>query len=170
MDAIINRRSVREFDLTKKIDFETLKNLCVAAEAAPTARNQQSREYIIIDDEEIIEKLSRVSKGSMVLTNCNTCIAVIGRNKDELLTPYMQEQDLACAVENILIKATELGFGSCYIGIHPLEERVLSCNTILGVTHGAFTFALVALGYPKDSSVFYDKNKFRDDLVHHNRY
>lgn len=170
MDAIINRRSVREYDLTKKIGYNTLLELCKAAEAAPTARNQRSREYIIIEDEKIIEELSKVSKGSMILSKCNTVIAVIGRNKEEISTPHMQDQDLACAVENILIEATDLGLGSCYIGIHPLEDRVTACNEILGVSGGAYTFALVALGYPKDTEVFYDKNKFSDDLVHHNRY
>ncbi|MDE5856510.1 MAG: nitroreductase family protein [Anaeroplasmataceae bacterium] len=170
MDAIINRRSVREYDLSKKIEYNTLLELCKAAEAAPTARNQRSREYIIIEDEKIIEELSKVSKGSMILSKCNTVIAVIGRNKEEISTPHMQDQDLACAVENILIKATDLCLGSCYIGIHPLEERVRACDEILGVSGGAYTFALVALGYPKDTEVFYDKNKFSDDLVHHNRY
>ncbi|MDE7095854.1 MAG: nitroreductase family protein [Anaeroplasmataceae bacterium] len=170
MDAIFNRRSVREYELSKKVDYETLLKLCKAAEAAPTARNQRSREYIIIDDETIIEKLSSVSQGARVLKNCSTVIAVIGKNKEEISTPQMQDQDLSCAVENILIEATYLGLGSCYIGIHPLEDRVKACNEILGVSKGAFTFALITIGYPKEKDVFYDKNKFKDDLVHHNRY
>lgn len=170
MDIILNRRSVRSFDLNRKIDFDTLKKLCEYGEAAPSARNQKGREYVIIDDEKVIKELSLVSKGSMVLTNCNTVIAVIGKNKEELLTPHMQEQDLSCAVENILIAATQMGIGSCYIGIYPLEERILACNEILGVVNHAFTFALIALGYPKEENAFYDKNKFRDDIVHHNRY
>ena len=170
MDAILNRRSVREYDTSKKVDYETLLKLCKAAEAAPTARNQRSREYIIIDDATLIEKLSNVSQGARVLKNCNTVIAVIGKNKEEITTPQMQDQDLSCAVENILIEATYLGLGSCYIGIHPLEDRVKACNEVLGVTGGAFTFALITIGYPKEQDVFYDKNKFQDDLVHHNRY
>ena len=170
MDAIINRRSVREYDTSKKVDYETLLKLCKVGESAPTARNQQSREYIIIDEASIIERLSNVSQGSRVLKNCNTVLAVIGKNKEELSTPHMQVQDLSCAVENILIEATHLGLGSCYIGIYPLEDRVSACDEILGVDGGAFTFALITIGYPKDKTVFYDKNKFKDDLVHHNRY
>ena len=164
MDAVFNRRSVREYDLTKKIEYKTLSFLCEAAEAAPSARNQSSRDYIIIDDEKIVHALS------MVLAKCNTAIAVIGRNKETLSTPHMQEQDLACAVENILIKATELGLASCYIGVFPLEERMNGCNQVLGVKDGAFTFAIVALGYPFNENVFYDKKKLKDDLIHHNRY
>lgn len=170
MDYILNRRSVRSYDLSKKVSYDNLKQLCIYGEAAPTARNQKSREYIIIDDQEIINKLATISKGSMILSKCNTVIAVIGKNPNEMVTPHMQDQDLACAVENILIAATKMGIGSCYIGVHPLEERVKPCNEILNVTNGNYTFALIALGYPKDDDCFYDRQKFDDSMLHHNRY
>lgn len=170
MNVILNRRSVREYDLTKKVSNEILMELCRYAESAPTARNQKSREYIIIDDEEILSKLAQVSKGSKVLSGCNTAIAVIAKNKDTLSTPHMQDQDLSCAVENILIAATSLHLGSCYIGIHPLEDRISACDKILGVSDGAHTFALVAIGFPVKNDVFYDKKKLDISCVHHNRY
>ena len=170
MDVILNRRSVREYDLTQKVSYETLVELCKYAEAAPAARNQKSREYVIVDDETIISKLSQVSNGSMLLSNCNTLIAVIAKNKEELLTPQMQEQDLACAVENILLAATSMNLGTCYIGIHPIEERISACDKILGVGNGAHTFALIAVGYPLKKDAFYEKNKFDPSCVHHNRY
>ncbi len=169
MDYILNRRSVREFDLTKKISLADLKLLCKYAEAAPSARNQRGREYIIVDDQDVINKLATVSKGSMVLSRCNTLIAVIGKPLESLATPHMLTQDLACAVENILLKATEMGYGSCYIGINPLEERIVSCDEILGVTGGAHTFALIALGYCNKKE-FYDKDKFDEGVLHYNRY
>lgn len=170
MNAIINRRSVREFDLSKRISKAELKELCRLAEAAPSARNQRGREYIIIDDEAVIEELSKVSPGASVVARCNTVIAVLGKNPEEITTPHMQPQDLACAVENILIAATEHNWGSCYIGIYPLEDRMKACDSILGVKNKAFTFALIALGYPKNSNVFFDKEKPSEDLIHYNRY
>lgn len=170
MDAIKNRRSVREYDLAKKVSYDTLVELCSYAESAPSARNQKSREYIIIDDESIIAQLSTISKGSLVLSKCNTVLAIIGKNKEELSTPHMQDQDLACAVENVLIAATSMHLGSCYIGIHPLEDRVSVCDEILGVTGGAHTFALIAIGYPLKEDVFYDKEKLDESCIHHNRY
>ena len=54
MENILKRRSVRKFDSSKKITFETLKSLCKAGESAPSARNQKSRSYIIIDDKKLI--------------------------------------------------------------------------------------------------------------------
>ena len=170
MDAIKNRRSVREFDLNKKINYDSLMELCRYAEAAPTARNQRSREYFIIDDAMLIQKLSTISKGAMVLQNCSAVLAVLARNPEEISTPQMQDQDLACAVENILIAATSMGIGSCYIGIHPLKDRIEACDQILALPKEIHTFALVALGYPLKEDAFYDKDKWDISLCHHNKY
>lgn len=67
MENILKRRSVRKFDSSKKITFETLKSLCKAGESAPSARNQKSRSYIIIDDKKLIYELSKVSAGAKVI-------------------------------------------------------------------------------------------------------
>ena len=170
MDYILNRRSVRKYDLSKKISFEELKEFCRYAEAAPTARRQESREYVIVDDSSIIQELSKVSKGSMILSECNTLIAIIGKNPNSISTPHMQPQDCSAATENILLAATQRGYGSCWIGIYPLEERVQACNKILNVSDGRFVFSLVALGYPQDENCFYDMAKLKEENIHHNRY
>ena len=143
MDIILNRRSVRKYNLDKKIDYDTLVDLCRHAEAAPSARRQESREYIIIDDQAIINELSLVSKGSMILSECNTVIAVIGKNPEGLTTPHMQPQDLSAATENILLAATQKGLGSCWIGIYPLEDRLEAAGKILNIKDNKFVFSLL---------------------------
>ncbi len=170
MDYILNRRSIRKFDLSKKIAYEELVELCRYGESAPSARKQKSREYIVIDDYTIIEQLSEVSKGSMILKNCNTMIAVIGKDPMELPTPHMQAQDLSAATENILLAATSKGYGSCWIGIYPLEDRVSRANAILNVTGNRFVFSLIALGYPSEKDCFFDADKLDSRNIIHNRY
>ena len=168
MDIILNRRSVRKFDLTKKISYDVLLELCKYGESAPSARRQNSREYIIIDNQDIINELSKISKGSMILSECNTVIAVIGKDPKELTTPHMQPQDLSAATENILLAATQKGIGSCWIGIYPLEERINPCKEILNIKDDRFVFSLIALGYPLNDNSFYEINKFENTKVYHN--
>ena len=170
MDALKLRRSVRKFDKTKKIGYETLVELCRIGEYAPAARNQKGREYVIVDDEKILEKLSTVSKGALVISNGVAVIALVSRPKETLVTPDMIDQDLACSVENILIGATHMGIGRCYIGIHPHPDRVNACDEILNVKDGKHTFALIALGYPSEENPFYEKDKLTDDMLYHNGY
>ena len=168
MDYILNRRSVRKYDLTKKISDDELRELCRYAEAAPSARRQSSREYVIINKQEIINELSKISKGSMILSECNTVIAVVGKDPNTIVTPHMQPQDLSAAVQNILLAATQKGYGSCWIGIYPLEERIQPVKDILKITDNRYVFALVALGYPLNSDCFYDADKLKDDMIHYN--
>lgn len=170
MDIILNRRSVRSYDLNKKISHEELLDLCKYGESAPSARNQKGREYIIVDDLEIIEKLSNISKGALILKGCNTVIAVIGKNPNTISTPHMQIEDLSAATQNILLAATMKGYGSCWIGVCPVEERLEMANKILKVKDGAYVFSLIALGYPAKENSFYEISKLEENMVHYNEY
>ena len=169
MDEILYRRSIRKYDLNKKVSYEIMNELCKYGEAAPSAKNQRSREYIIVDDKEIIDKLALVAKGTMILNECNTLIVVVGKNPDEISRPEMQPQDLSAATENILIAAAKKKIGSCWCGIYPIEERVKNVADILNINDGRFAFSIIALGYPLNEDDFKDKHKFSDDLVHYNR-
>lgn len=170
MDILLNRRSVRAYDEAKKISYELLKQLCIYASQAPTARNQASKEYIIVDDPELLNQLSLAPGHADFVSQAAAAIMVVGTNPLKLATPAMQEQDCACAVENILLGATQLGIGSCYIGVYPIPERMTYYNQLMKIEDGAFVFALIALGYPKDSDAFYFKDKLEDGQIHHNRY
>jgi nitroreductase len=168
MDIILNRRSVRKFDLSKDISNDDLLDLLKYGEAAPSARRQSSREYVIINDEKVIEKLSKVSPGAKVLSGTKVAIAVIGRNPNSLVTPGMQVQDLSASVQNILLAATQKGIGSCWIGIYPTEDRTKAAGEVLKVKDGKFVFAIIALGYPQDDNAFYEWNKLTDDMISYN--
>lgn len=169
MSIILNRRSVRKYDLSKKISIEDLKYICRCAEAAPSARRQKAREYIIVDDESLIKELSTVSKGSMILTDCNTLIVVLYKDLNTLTIPEMMPQDCSAAVENILLAATEKGFGSCWIGMYPINDRMASAKKILNITDERNVFAMIALGYPQDEGCFYDADKFDESVISYNR-
>ena len=160
MDYILNRRSVRSFN-DKKISDNDLVSLTRYAEAAPSARAQKGRAYIIINDMEQIKKLSEVSIGAGVLTrsNAKACIAVIGKDMNKISTPAMLPSDLAAATENILLKACEMGIGSCWIGIYPEHERMTRASEILNLGNNEFVFSLIALGYPSDDEAFFDAKK-----------
>ena len=167
MDTILLRRSVRKFK-DELIPYEDLLTLCKYGEAAPTARNQRSREYIIIENKEIINELSNIyQRSTMRVNECNQMIAVIGKDPKELPSPAFEEQDLSLATENIMLKACEMGIGSVMLGTYPMEERYIPVNKILNVTDNKFVFTLICLGYPIDENAFFDKDKFKPEMVKH---
>ena len=127
MDAILERRSVRKFNLEKKISNEILVDLIRHGEAAGTARRQKSREYIIIENKDIIEQLSNIYvRSTMRVNECNQIIAVIGKDPSTLPCAPFEATDLALASQNIMLKAVEYGIGSCMLGtLYELHQTFL---------------------------------------------
>lgn len=169
MKDILTRRSIRKYDLSKKVDVDILKKLCLAGLAAPSARRQDSSSFIMIDDKELIQKLSTISKGAIILANCNTAIAVLGKRSDLVTAPQMQDQDLAAATENILIAARQLNLGTCWIGVSPITERVLAAGNILNIPDTHYVFALITVGYPESEDVFCELKKDSEARIHYNQ-
>ncbi len=167
MDSILLRRSVRKFK-DELIPYEDLVTLCKYGEAAPSAKNQRSREYIIIENKDLILKIAEIyTKSTMIVKDANQMIAVIGTKLDNLAAPNYASLDLAMATENIMIKATDMNIGSVMLGTYPLEERYLKANEILNLEDGKYVFCFICLGYPLNDDAFYDKNKFNLDMVKH---
>lgn len=167
MSIVTKRRSVRKFDLTKKIPDSILEELIMAGEEAPRARRQDSREYVIINKQEIINELAKIYKCTMIIEECNTMIGVIGKNPEGLPCPSFQPIDLACATENIMVEAVNKGIGSVMLGTYPDKERVEKANNILGINDGRFVFTFICLGYPIDKDCFYEKNQ--KPIINYNR-
>ncbi len=168
MDSVKLRRSIRKFDLSKKIPYDTLLELCKYASYAPTAKRQIDKEYIIVDDDSVVEKMKNLPHGSLKYEDCNTYIVLVAKDPSTLTIPGMLPIDLGMAAENILIKATELNIGTCYLGVYPNEEKTKMFNELFGVKDNNFVFGIIALGYPLEE--FKEWDKFDINTVHHNKY
>lgn len=168
MDILLNRRSVRLFSDEEVTDNE-LDYLIKVGFSAPSARNQNSRQFIIIDDKNVIEELSKISLGAKVLKNANKVIGVIGYNDGTLLSPDFIEADLAAATENILLAATNINLGSCWIGVSPVKDRSLAAGKILNVNDNQYVYSLIAIGHLKSNFEFNYKDKYIKEYVYRNK-
>lgn len=168
MDILLNRRSLRVFS-DQEVSEEDLSYLIKVGFSAPSARNQNSRQFIIIDDREIIEQLSTISLGAKVLKNANKVIGVIGYKDTNLPSPDFIEADLAAATENILLGATALNLGSCWIGVSPVKDRTISAGKILNVSENQFVYSLIAIGHLNEDYTFSYKDKYIKEYVYRNK-
>ncbi|MBN2605411.1 MAG: nitroreductase family protein [Bacilli bacterium] len=165
MSFILKRCSIREFkDIA--IEPEKITALLQAAMQAPSAKNQQPWEFIVIDDKSILLELSKTSAGSWPLKTA-TC-AIIPMIMPSELSPHFRVQDLSAATENILLEATNQGLGSVWIGIYPLEDRLSHVENTLRICGDAHPFSIIALGYPlKEKAVL---TRFDAKRVHYNKW
>ncbi len=168
MKEIFLRRSIRSYS-DKEISTRDLERLAEAGLMAPSARNQDSRGLIIVNDKSILLELASMSKYASFLKEAKACILVIGINKDTIPTLHMQECDLAATTENILLEATHLGIGSCWLGTYPVKERMDYVKNTLNISDNDFVYSVIALGYPKDPNAFYEKDKIKKENICWNR-
>ncbi|MCX7704937.1 MAG: nitroreductase family protein, partial [bacterium] len=121
MEAIRKRRTVRRF-LQKPIPFDILKELVDAARLAPSGGNLQPWEFLVIDDEKLLEPVFSTLAWAAYLGPDGTpkegerpvaYIVVLNNRKRKSFTP---QADFGAAIENILLAAIDKGIGSCWIG------------------------------------------------------
>lgn len=170
MKEIFTRRSIRKFDKNQIVSEDDITKIIKAGFSAPSARRQEPANFIIVDDKKVIEELSKISKGSMVLTDTNQCIVIVGSDPSKITNPEFEAQDLGACIENMMLEARYLGIGTCWLGVYPKEDRMDSIRKILNIPDGMFPFATMALGIPLDSSDFKEANRYYPERIHKNRF
>ena len=167
MDAIFTRRSIRRYaDLP--VDAAAVEKLLAAAVAAPSAGNEQPWEFIVVTDKATREEITKVHAYSQMLKQAPVAIVVCA---DPARSRYPFEywvQDCAAATQNILLAAAALGLGTCWLGVHPVPERVAGVRRILAIPEPIVPFAIVAVGHPAEQPGRVDR--FDPARIHRERW
>jgi nitroreductase len=148
--AIFGRRSVRKFK-EKSVDKSDLAALAKAAIWAPTAGNHQPWGFICLTDQEMIQKINTVAPGLFGNPKAIICVCldhkktikIIDKEGREVSNPFGY-WDCSMAAQNILLRAYDLGLGSCVIAsFNPAAVREL-----LDAPLHFEPLMLIILGYP----------------------
>jgi nitroreductase len=153
-EAIKKRRTVRKFK-QDKLDKSILKELLECARLAPCGGNSQRLRYIVINTPELVDKIFELTAwAGHVKPNRNpipgesapiSFIAVCAPDANAGIS----HADAGAAVQNILLKAVELGLGACWIGAFNKAKA----EEILEISEDKKMLYLVALGYPDEEPV-----------------
>lgn len=146
--VIANRHSIRRFS-PKKVEYELLQQLVEAAVLAPTASNLQAWRFFAVDDEALVHKLNLFSPG---MSGCPTAIIAICSDLNEVAArgskhslDYGCLMDASMAAENLMLKAVELGLGTC--AIKSYNETAV--RKILNLPDSLRLELLISLGWPE---------------------
>ena len=158
-DILNNRRSVRAF-ADRPVSREDIVAIGEAARVAPSACNSQTWRFVAVTDRDRIDRLCNeamrpvipnrwLSQAPLVIAGCSKLDIVANRiGKGVTGIEYFQI-DLGIAMEHMVLKATELGLGTCWIGWFK-ESRV---KQILEIPTHVRVMALLAVGYPADGPI-----------------
>ena len=140
--AITERRSVRKYE-AKPIPDKDLRTILESGRLAPSAANRQPWHFVVIRDSDQKRELSEVCSGQTWMADAAVIIAGVGK-------PSVSEKwypvDVAIAMQNMILAAAALGYGTCWIGAFD-EDRVKS---LLAIPDDLHVVALTPVGVPAD--------------------
>jgi len=149
-EAIEKRRSIRRYQ-DKEISQKIIDELIEAARLAPSAYNAQPWRFRVVKDKKIIEELKdeKVFKNEFVYTSplimvcCGDEKVYPERAKDNFDLKDLVLVDVSIATQNLVLRATELGIGCCYIGLFDKDK----IKEILGIDKNLIIPYVIVLGY-----------------------
>jgi nitroreductase len=168
-DVLFRRKSVRNYT-GRLVNEEQITTLLKAAMAAPSGRNQQPWEFVVIHDGTTLERLEKELPYAKMVSMAGSAILVCGYSvaASRPGAKDLWEQDCAAATENILLAAESMGLGTVWTALHPYPERQQIVRSILGIPHEIFPFSLIPVGYPTGEDL--PKTKFNPEKIHWGRW
>ncbi len=147
-ECIATRKSIRAFK-SDPIDDETIEIALRLANQAPSAGNLQARDFVIVKSAHTRRQLAEAAQNqdfvrtAPVVVVCCANLQRIGSYGKRGTTLYCL-QDVAAAVENMMLYLHSKGLGTVWVGAFD-ESRVME---IIGLPEHARPVALVPIGYP----------------------
>lgn len=172
MDAIYNRHAVRNF-LPKKIEEDIIKQLLDAAIHAPSALHEESRGFVIIENKQVLNRLSESAKLTLknenndkenpqwqhvlqvatqkefnVFYNANTLIVIYSRFRG----PFVSA-DCWLAAQNLMLAALPYGLQSCVIGFAVPALNLPEWKKEFAIPEQMTAVAPIILGWPNEKTL-----------------
>lgn len=155
-EVLLKRRSVRKFT-NEPVSKEFIEELLHAAMSGPSACNMKPWEFYVVTRTEKLEELQTASK----FTKMKSPLAIIVcGNLSKALPMHFSEywiQDCSAATENLLLRATDLGLGAVWCGIHPQKKAVEKVRSILDIPAKQTPLNIIFIGHPSEEPAARDQ-------------
>jgi nitroreductase len=167
-DAIRARRNVRAYE-DRRIADADLDRILEAGRRAPSSRNWQPWDFVVVTDRARLAELAKVWQHGAYVAGAAAAIAVVAPRQDDGHQRDWLNFDNGQAVMAMMIAAADQGIGS---GHSAVGDQALA-RAVLGHPETHFCLALVPLGYPADRPLAplerIDRRPF-DEVVHRERW
>lgn len=166
--AILTRRSIRAYT-PHPVPEDMIKLLLAAAMSAPSAFNERSTEFVVINDPKILDGIYRLNPNSAQVKRATVAILVCGnQDREKFKGKGYWQLDGAVAAENILIAAHALGLGAVWTAIYPYPERIPAVQKLLHLPEQLVPLTIIPIGYPAERKP--PENRYDASRVRYNRW
>ncbi len=167
-DAITARRNVREF-ADRAIDPDVLDRILEAGRRAPSSRNWQPWDFVVVTDRDQLRELSTVWRGGGHVADSAATVALVVADSDDPQIRERAQYDLGQTTMAMMIAAADDGVGTGHSAVEDQEKA----RALLGVPEDHRVAYLMDLGYPADRPLKPIKRPNRrpfEEVVHVGRW
>ncbi len=140
LQAIHERRSIRRYR-PDPIPEDDLASIIEAGHLAPSAANRQPWKFILVSDPEQKAALAEACRGQSWMAEAACILVGIGLPD---VSAKWYPVDVAIAMQNMVLAAWSLGYGTCWIGAFDPESVKKVCR----IPKDADVVALTPIGVP----------------------
>lgn len=167
-DAITARRNVREFE-DRTIPDADLDRILEAGRRAPSAKNRQPWDFVVVTDRAQLQELSGVWAGGGHIAGSAAAVAIVVPNEADPGRREINRFDLGQASLQMMVVAADLGVGSGHSSVGDQEMA----RRVLGLPEDRIVGIIIDLGYPAGRPLKPltkpDRRPF-DEVVHRGRW
>lgn len=139
-EVLEKRRSIRKYK-DASVPKEKILKMLEAARIAPSASNRQPWHFIVIENKETIKKLAKAEWAA------EAPLMIVGL-ADQAASPNWCSNDLGIAFEHLVLAATNLGLGACWMGQTGREDLI---KGLLGIPDNFKVVAVIPIGVPDET-------------------
>jgi nitroreductase len=161
LQFITVRRSIRQFT-GGPVDRAKLEIALKAAMAAPTARNSQPWQFVVVTDQENVRAVCETHPYAKFGADAGAVVLPFGKKEGY---PWF-DQDMGAATENLLIALANLGLGATWCGMS--DERQEAVRALVGLPEDLYVFALIPVGVPAEEKPA--RTQYKPERVHWERF
>jgi nitroreductase len=167
-DAITSRRNVRTFD-SRPLPDEDLDRILEAGRRAPSSRNWQPWDFVVVTDREQLGQLAGVWRNGAHIADSAAAVALVVSAGLDAREREIAEYDLGQATMAMMTAAADLGIGSGHSAV--ADQGV--ARAVLGLPEDRVAAYVLDLGYPADRPLKPIRRPNRrpfDEVVHRGRW
>ena len=166
--AIMTRRSIRDYT-SHPVPEDLVRLLVEAGMCAPSAFNERSSEFIVINDRKILDEIFQLNTKALQIKKATVAIMICGNTaKEKFPGKGYWQLDGAVAAENILLAAHAVGLGAVWTAIYPYEDRMAAVKKLLNLPETVQPLCLIPIGYAAEKK--FRENRFDPARYHQNKW
>lgn len=155
LKTILSRRSIRRYE-ERQLKEQDLQEILKAGSFAPSAMNQQSWHFTVIQNRAVIDSIAAAAgkaldRGEPFAPFYNAPTLIVAFGQEGAISPV---SDASLALENMFLAAASLGAGSCWINcvidFFEKTQEGKAMRKTLGIPDGYRCVGSGIFGYPAE--------------------